>query len=130
GGARHPILEFVASDITVTAGGNINVTGGPGGAGGSSNAAHARIGHGGYDAPVQASGSDFSGDIHVVADGTLTMLSGGTGSAYNYVQIGHGGVRSAGDHSGDICVIAGTGAILNAGSTTGSYGYAQIGHGG
>lgn len=80
--------------------------------------------------------------------GKFTSADGDQNNAggNNFVQIGHGGIRSSGDHYGEVNVLAGSDIFIEAGksgyevlngagdnfnsSQTGSQSYAMIGHGG
>ena len=113
-----------SGNITVTAGGDVNVDAGTIGGGD-----YAQIGHGGSG----ASGNN-SGTITVNATGAIN-LTGGEGSG-NYAQIGHGGTGSLGNDSGNISVVAATGNVTLTGTIyddsddSTSQSYAQIGDGG
>ena len=115
-----------SGDISVSAGGNVNLTGGAG------FGDYAQIGHGG----VFSSGSN-SGNIGVTALGDLT-LTGGSGNN-DYVQIGNGGGQSNEEptvnvsQTGAITVRAADVSIdagQNANPGSAFLSYAQIGNGG
>ena len=74
-GVRHTVADFVDSDISVTAGGDIHLTGVQS-ASGNNRGSYAKIGHGGYQADVQTAGEGYVGNIDVHADGTVVMTSG------------------------------------------------------
>ncbi|MAS94477.1 MAG: hypothetical protein CMO55_14855, partial [Verrucomicrobiales bacterium] len=126
-GVRHTVADFVDSDISVTAGGDIHLTGVQS-ASGNNRGSYAKIGHGGYQADVQTAGEGYVGNIDVHADGTVVMTSGV--DAWTFAQIGHGGYTSSGNHEGDICVVGVGGVSLIATVGTGDDSFVQIGHGG
>lgn len=134
------------SNISVTAGGDLNVIAGEG------RESYAQIGNGGHDADGSNDNNNRGGDegnsgeITIQIQGALALLAGGrdndvsgltgtdpaslTGlddSRAVYAQIGHGGTFNGGNHHDDITVSAGTGVEVIAGSER--HAYAQIGHG-
>jgi hypothetical protein len=123
---------------------------GPAAAGGAvGNRSHGQIGHGGFDADGDHSGT-IDLDVASVTVGTGLVINGGAGSN-TYGMLGHGGEDTDGNHSGDIHVdvgfviaglddqgpigfgndpgTVGTGSVLLTGGT-GTNAFTQIGHGG
>ncbi len=85
--------------------------------------AYTQVGHGGYDAA-----GDFSGTIDLESSGGGIALISGANEG-QFAKVGHGGVDSAGEMEGAITLTAGGGgvsAVAGAGDNT----LAQIGHGG
>src|SRR5690606_19620665 len=98
------------------------------------NRSYAHIGHGGRLEATHGDFvlGDFSGEVIVAADTSVTVRGGGGTS---YAQIGHGGWegRAITGHSGLIDVDAGTDLVGKGGAVeapANSNGYAMIGHGG
>ena len=141
-----------AGNITITAGGDLDVIAGEG------REDFAHIGHGGHDSDgYNADGSTnqnfladndgHSGSITITATGgRLRLLGGGRDTDVagepgtdpasmtaadvtraSYAQIGHGGSFTGQNHSGDVMVHMGTGIEMAAGASRQAY--SQIGHG-
>lgn len=123
-----------ASDIDVTVGGNISLTGG------ANSDSHAAIGHGGssfagVNSNLQYGSASDGADISVVSRGGNILLDGNAtapdlaGAARRYAVIGHHGVDAGFDAYGDVAVHAQAGTVtLRGGNAADSF--AAVGHSG
>jgi len=105
----------ISAPITVSAGHDLNFTGGSG-----DNAA-AQLGHGG-----SSIGGDHSGDIRIITANDL-IFNAGSGSRAS-AQLGHGGYDAGGNHSGSIIIETVNDLIFT--GADGNQAAAQLGHGG